>query len=375
MDPSSCFSASYREARARFLQIAAERNARVDSRVLPGIVGLEGERLAMDVVRLGPAHARRMLILTSGTHGVEGFCGSAVQQVLLGDSTLHALLQKRDVAILFVHAINPYGFSYLSRTTEANVDLNRNCVDFAAPLPMNPAYDEVHDRLIPEAWPPSPDNEAAIQHYIETRGEWAYQQAVTTGQYTHPHGMFFGGHEPSWSTRTLRQLLEEYGDACESIGWIDFHTGLGPPGFGSKICVGTGGREELERARGWWGADVTSPLDGTSIAANVAGPVSEILRQTCPHAAKAAIAIEYGTVPLKDMLLMLRADVWVRHHPDVPEVLKASIRAQIRAAFLVEDDIWKGLIISQGQAAVWQAIDGLAREARSGPACADPFES
>jgi Protein of unknown function (DUF2817) len=362
MNPVSCFSGSYRAARASFLSAAATRGFTVDSRVLPGFTGLEGEELATDVVRLGPVDARRMLVLTSGTHGVEGFCGSAAQRATLGDGALHALLDKLDVAILLVHAINPYGFSYLSRTTEANVDLNRNSIDFDAPLPGNPAYDEVHGLLIPEAWPPSQENAAAIRHYIETRGEWAYQQAVTTGQYTHAHGMFFGGHEPAWSTTTLRQLLAEYGEPCESIGWIDFHTGLGPPGFGAKICVGSGGREELRRAREWWGADVTSPLDGTSIAADVAGPVSESLRQTCPHAANAAIAIEYGTVPLTDMLHMLRADVWLRHHPDAPQALQAEIRSQIRDAFYLDDDAWKGMIVGQAQVAVQQAIYGLARE-------------
>ena len=116
------------------------------------------------------------------------------------------------------------------------------------------------------------------------------------------------------------------------------------------------------RAREWWGADVMSPLDGTSIAADVGGPVSESLRRTCPHAANAAIAIEYGTVPLIDMLHMLRADVWLRHRPDAPQALQAEIRSQIRDAFYLDDDAWKGMIVGQAQVAVQQAIYGLARE-------------
>ncbi|WP_250490610.1 DUF2817 domain-containing protein, partial [Caballeronia sp. INML2] len=79
----------------------------------------------------------------------------------------------------------PYGFSYLSRTTEGNVDLNRNSVNFDAPLPQNPGYAELHDLLIPTSWPPDEANIAAIRAYIGRHGQWAYQQAVTTGQYTH----------------------------------------------------------------------------------------------------------------------------------------------------------------------------------------------
>ncbi|BBQ01678.1 hypothetical protein BSFA1_68060 (plasmid) [Burkholderia sp. SFA1] len=351
------FSSTYKEARQRFLDTAAQRKLAVDTRVLEGIAGLEGETLATDVVRIGPADAKRLLVLTSATHGVEGFCGSGAQIALMRDDTLLATMQKLGVAMLLVHAINPYGFSYLSRTTEGNVDLNRNSVDFSGPLPVNAGYAELHDLLIPAHWPPDGANLTAIRAYIERRGEWAYQQAVTTGQYTHAHGMFYGGDEPAWSTRTMRALLAEYGEPCDAIGWIDFHTGLGPSGFGAKICIG-----DVTRARRWWGADVTSPSDGTSIAADVAGPLLDTLRQTCPHAANASIAIEYGTVPLTDMLDMLRADVWVRHHPDAPEALKADIRRQIRAAFYIDDDLWRGMIAGQARAAALQALYGLSRE-------------
>jgi Protein of unknown function (DUF2817) len=124
---------------------------------------------------------------------------------------------------------------------------------------------------VPSNWPPSDENAAAIADYISQRGEQAYQRALTVGQYRHADGMFFGGHRSVWSTRVLQTVFEQHGAACDSIGWIDFHTGLGPYGHGEKICVGQLGNSELQRARDWWGADVTSPLDGTSVAADVAG--------------------------------------------------------------------------------------------------------
>jgi predicted deacylase len=261
MNASQHFSSSYANAREQYLRAAADIQVRVESHVIPGHRGLEGEELATDVVRLGPETARRLLVLTSGTHGVEGFCGSAAQIALLHDRVLQALLDKLNVAVLVVHAINPYGFSHLSRTNEDNVDLNRNSVDFSRPLPGNPAYDDLHALLVPSSWPPSDENAAAIADYIARRGESAYQQALTIGQYRHADGMFFGGERAVWSTRVLQTLLERHGAACDSVGWIDFHTGLGPYGHGEKICVGQIGSDELQRARAWWGADVTSPLD------------------------------------------------------------------------------------------------------------------
>ncbi|MFM0202819.1 M14 family metallopeptidase [Paraburkholderia fungorum] len=362
MNESQYFQRSYANARERYRRAAEVIQARVETHVIPEHQGLEGEDLSTDVVRLGPATARRMLVLTSGTHGVEGFCGSAAQIALLHDRPLQALLDKLNVAILVVHAINPYGFSHLSRTNEDNVDLNRNSIDFSQPLPVNPAYDDLHALLVPSSWPPSDENAAAIADYISQRGEQAYQRALTVGQYQHADGMFFGGHRSVWSTRVLQRVFEQHGAACDSIGWIDFHTGLGPYGHGEKICVGRLGNGELQRARNWWGADVTSPLDGTSVAANVAGPVLDTLRRTCAHADTTAIAIEYGTIPLVDMLHMLRADVWLRQHPQAEKQQINSIREAIRAAFYCDDDAWRGMILGQARAAILQAVMGLSRE-------------
>ena len=365
MNESQYFQPTYANARERYRRAAAAIEARVETHVIPGRQGLEGEDLSTDVVRLGPATARRMLVLTSGTHGVEGFCGSAAQIALLHDRPLQALLDRLNVAILVVHAINPYGFSHLSRTNEDNVDLNRNSIDFSGPLPVNPAYDDLHALLVPSNWPPSDDNAAAIADYISQRGEPAYQQALTVGQYQHTDGMFFGGDRSVWSTRLLQMLFEQHGAACDSIGWIDFHTGLGPYGHGEKICVGQVGEGELQRARDWWGADVTSPLDGTSVAANVAGPVLDTLRRACTHADTTAIAIEYGTIPLVDMLHMLRADVWVRQHPHAEKQQISAIQQAIRAAFYCNDDVWRGMILGQARAAILQAVMGLSRESAS----------
>ncbi|SDR34913.1 Protein of unknown function [Paraburkholderia fungorum] len=363
MNEAHFFSSSYADARERYWQAAAAIHAPVERHVIPGYRGLEGEALSTDVVRLGPASAQRLLVLTSGTHGVEGFCGSAAQIALLHDRSLHAVLDRLNVAILVIHAINPYGFSHLSRTNEDNVDLNRNSIDFSQPLPVNPAYDDLHALLVPSNWPPSDENASAIADYISQQGERAYQQALTVGQYRHADGMFFGGHRRVWSTQVLQMLFEQHGAACDSIGWIDFHTGLGPYGHGEKICVGQVGGSELQRARAWWGADVTSPLDGTSVAANVAGPVLDTLRRTCTHADTTAIAIEYGTIPLVDMLHMLRADAWLRQHPQAEKSHVDAIHEAVRAAFYCNDFIWRGLILGQARVAILQAIIGLSREA------------
>lgn len=73
-----CFSASYAEAREKFLAAAHAAGLTVVSHTHP-LPGRDGEALAMDVARDGPDDAEALLILSSACHGVEGFCGSGVQ--------------------------------------------------------------------------------------------------------------------------------------------------------------------------------------------------------------------------------------------------------------------------------------------------------
>ena len=120
------FSASYSDARANFLSACLDAGQRVKSYRNPN-KGPIGESLFMDVTWVGPEAARRVVVVTSATHGVEGFAGSGIQVGLLRDA--NAPQPGEDTAILIVHAVNPYGFAWLRRVNEDNVDLNRNFVD------------------------------------------------------------------------------------------------------------------------------------------------------------------------------------------------------------------------------------------------------
>src|SRR4051794_16643553 len=133
------FSGTYAEARRKFLDAAAQRGAAIESFEHPEHRGALGETLATDVALLGKAGATKLLIVSSGTHGPEGFCGSGCQVATLNDAELLSRIEQAGVGLLMVHAVNPHGFSHLHRTNEDNIDLNRNHIDFNAPLPVNAA--------------------------------------------------------------------------------------------------------------------------------------------------------------------------------------------------------------------------------------------
>jgi hypothetical protein len=356
---AEAFSARYDQARVKFLEGAARAGLAISALPHP-LKGPQGEDLAIDVARDGPLDAERLLILTSACHGVEGHCGSGVQVFALHDQEWRDKAHAAGVAVLYVHALNPYGFAHTRRVTHENVDLNRNFQDFTQPLPVNTAYGEVHALMLPATWPPTPQNIAAVADYVARHGATALQAAVSRGQHTFADGMFFGGTAPTWSNLGWRQVLRTQGRAARRLAWIDLHTGLGPNGIGERIFACRDDAAALQRARSWWGDGVTSIYDGSSTSAFLTGMAFQAVYDECPQAEYTGLALEFGTLPFDEVNQALRADHWLHQHPEAPAAQAARIKAQLRAAFYTDTDAWKGQIISQARQAMFQAVDGLA---------------
>lgn len=354
----SHFAATYVEARARFLAATTAHGLPVRSHVHPDVRGAVGEPLAIDVTCMGPANASAVLLLTSGTHGAEGFCGSGAQVGMLHDPRFVEAVQATGIRVVLLHALNPYGFSFLRRTNEDNIDLNRNFRRFAQKPVPNASYAAVHDFIVPATWPPGPADVAKLQAYVGAHGMPALQAAITGGQYEYPAGLFYGGVAPAWSNQILRQLLREEGAQRRTLGWIDFHTGLGPRGHGEKIFAG-GDQSALQRTRRWWGAEVTSFEDGTSTSAPLTGVNFNAVGDECPGVASAGIALEFGTLPVLDVINALRADQWLSNTPDAPEAMRTAIKRDIRDAFYQDADDWKVMVYDQALAATLAALEAI----------------
>ena len=359
MNVDDFFASTYAQARELFRAAVEAADLDLHSHAHP-MLGRDGEALAMDVVRDGPDDARALLLISSACHGVEGFCGSGVQVALLRDIAWRDAVRTSGVAVLYVHALNPYGFSWLRRVTHEGVDLNRNFHDFSLPLPINAAYDELAHALVPVNWPPPAAAQAQLQAYAAKHGLAALQAAITGGQYAYPEGLFYGGRNPTWSNVTLRHMLQEHGRRCERMGWIDLHTGLGPSGRGERIYAGRDDAATIARARRWWGDAVTSIYDGSSASARLTGMMWLVAGQECPQAEHTGIALEYGTLPLPDMIDALRADHWLECHPEAPASQQAQIKLQMRDAFYTDTSEWKQRIVEQARETALQALHGLA---------------
>lgn len=353
------FAANYAEARAKFLTVVQASGVPLWQFAHP-LKGPNGESLGMDIVWLGARGARNIVVAGSATHGVEGFCGSGCQTGFLTENWAARL--NAGTALVLVHANNPHGFAHERRVNEDNIDLNRNFIDFDDGLPESPGYAELHPTLVPEAWNGEAREtaEAAIKAYIQREGLSAFQQVTSRGQYTHPDGLFYGGTGPSWSRRIIEGFAREHLARAERIALIDFHTGLGPRGYGEIIGRGGPGDPQYERTVAWYGTDVKSAAVGNSASVRLNGTIDFGYRRVCPDAEQTAITLEFGTVPLEEMHEAIRADNWLyaKGGAEASPHFEA-IKKQVRSAFYGEDSQWKADIWARGQEIVEQALAGV----------------
>lgn len=359
MNSLDSFSADYGEAREKFRAAAMAAGARLEERPHP-LTGPRGEPLSVDAAWIGPASAERVLVTFSAVHGVEGFCGSGAQVDWLRRGEGASL--PTGVAVLHVHSVNPWGFAWLRRTTEENVDLNRNWVSFDQPLPANPEYAKLRAALNPTDW--SAETQAATRAllgaYAKANGDAALAQAAAGGQYVDPAGIFYGGAAPVWARRNLSELLADRLSQARRVAVLDFHTGLGPWGYGEPIVIEGPGDPRFQRARNWMGAAVTSVSGGDATSADVSGDVLAGVPQLLAHAEVTCVALEVGTVAPAKVLNAVRADNWLHNHGD-PHGLEAhAIKSEIRAAFYGDAADWKGMVAGQALAASRQLLAGLA---------------
>jgi hypothetical protein len=323
--------------------------------------GPDGQPLFADVALLGPADAANVVVVISGTHGVEGFCGSAVQTGLLRSGLAEQLPD--GVRVVFIHAINPYGFAWLRRFNEDNVDLNRNFVDHAQPYPKNEEYDKLANAIAP------PDcTEAALRRarsklfdYAKRHGETALQAAITQGQYNHPTGLFYGGGRPVWSNKLVHKIVHEHLAGSRNVVLIDIHTGLGDCGEGKCLMSEPPGSAAVCRARSCWGDRVESTRTGESISADLTGAGKYAFARMLPAGTEVtAISLEFGTCKPTVVFFAMQAENCLCHHGTPGDLRAKEVKTELRRVFYPDMDDWKNAAWKQSREIVAQALGGAA---------------
>ncbi len=356
------FSETYRDARGKFLAAASKAGAEVTAYAHAAQSGPDGEELFMDVARLGRRDATRVLVVGSGTHGIEGYPGSAAQTNWLNRFEAGSLPD--EVGVLFFHGHNPWGFAHAMRFTEENVDLNRNFVDFTRPRPANPGYARVHDILARTTWNESdlPGIFDALTALREDIGEQAFSDAFNGGQYSHPDGIFYGGAREQWSNLTFRRAAKEHLANVKSAALIDLHTGIGPRNGHIFLCFHRPASDAFERARRWWGERAVNREGVTHKAvADYQGLLVNAFVDLLPASKTTAVVVEFGTLPRDQMQRAAMAARWLWAVGTDDAALKQRLTALVREAYYPSAADWRAATLTQSREIIDQGLNGISQ--------------
>lgn len=322
------FSADYGEARRRFRAATAE--------VEHGCIPVTGD-LTIDWAWVGRAEAPRVLVYTSGVHGVEGFGGGAAQLEVLAQPEI-------DVATLYVHAVNPYGWANLRRVNENNVDLNRNFDPDGGYVGAAPAYAAL-DAMLNPATPPGGLDTFWIQAAwaVLSQGYGALKNAVVSGQYQFSKGLFYGGTALEAGPAALLPFLVERLSGRERVVHVDWHSALGRFGERTLLLEGNVPPAEIARVTTALGEDVRTWNPSDPQGYLIRGGMTAALMARLPGVRYDGLTCEFGTLSNLAVLARLRAENRLHHWGTVSAEHPA--KRGMREAFAPLDPAWQARVL------------------------------
>ncbi len=218
------FTTTYKESRQQFwgsMQPIAHRWPQARLIRHP----IDHEDLTIDVIQAEPGGTPdRVLVITTGQHGMEGYAGSAMLELFVREHLDR--LDPASTGLILVHAINPWGMKHYRRVDQDNVDLNRNFLADWARLDrsINRGYREARSFFVDGAG----GFYGGFLRTLTRLGVKGLKGATLLGQYEFPQGIYYGGSRYQPSTRVMidlyRQALQQY----DQVLHVDIHTGYGP---------------------------------------------------------------------------------------------------------------------------------------------------
>ncbi|CAF3323234.1 unnamed protein product [Rotaria socialis] len=222
------------------------------------MVGPQNEELQATVCVVGKSDARGVVFTISGTHGIEGYAGSMAQISLLHMSDM---VLWKNIKIVNLHMINPYGAAYTTKENEDNADQLKNVAAY-----YNLNYDNaILQELIDGIDLPNLNNMTTLQNAfltfqkLQTKyGAEAVNLALKTGQGKRPQGVAYFGLSKSWSSQIIDGVISKYVGKPEKILLIDWHTAVGNYGYWTYLALDSDTADIFKK---WVPAASTEPYD------------------------------------------------------------------------------------------------------------------
>jgi hypothetical protein len=361
LDLRPLFPPDYTTARQQFRETAARVGWTCQAYAI-GAAGPDDEDLTIDVAISPPATADRVLVVSSGMHGVEGPLGSAVQLELMERWERDSFRPAATFRCVLIHALNPFGFACSRRCDADNIDPNRNFLTGTEAYAGSADSYRSFDRLLNAPHAPSPWDlfYLRVLMAVAVRGAQSLKQALAMGQHDFPTGLFFGGRGPSQTRTLIERHMRSWIGRAETVVHLDIHTGLGAWGTHKLLIDYPLSPAQRDRLTRWFGASAFPERNPERVAYRARGSFGPwcVSRGFAPDYTFAFV--EFGTYRDLTVLAGLRAENQAHHcgQPDDSETTRA--KARLRELFCPASPAWRARAVAAGLDVVERAMNGLA---------------
>lgn len=372
------FCETYEAARTRFRCVCNRAGAKYEE--LPVSNGLT------TAVAFFEGDERKLFVHVSGTHGVDGHAGNAIQLQFIEEIVTRGGWTATGPSLVFVHLLNPFGFKHGRFFNENNVDLNRNNLS-------EKGWEEAHLRSqgkthIPDKYPDAskdkrdydslssflnPSEPVKIGRFSEACywAKYIYQsfklkspavlrKAILQGQFHNPKGLFYGGRELEKSHANLAEYFARPAfKRVRRVAVIDVTTGLGDdPGMDTLVV---NGREQysilrrlfLDTHEDWQLEVYQDPRSkaGGGVYQNVMPGTTCHYSRLFPKADALELTQNFATISPELALRALREEN-AAFQGKTDMKFWAAASAQCRAAYYVRTRAWKTRVLHQGRVVI-----------------------
>jgi hypothetical protein len=267
----------------------------------------------------------------------------------------------RSTAVLFIHALNPYGFAWLRRFNENNVDPNRNCLLPDEKYEGSPSgYAELDSLLNPAS--PSRRFEPFLLRaawHVARKGMPALKQAVAAGQYDFPKGLFYGGDKPSQSLQILHANLPRWIGPAKRVLHLDYHTGLGESATFKLLAEYGLSEEEFNWLSQHFDAGWVEDANAAGVAYEVRGGFGNWCKWRLSERAYTYLCAEFGTYSPLKMISGLRGENRCVHWGKPADRKTQQAKKRLQELFCPSSTQWRTRALSDGVRLIRSAIGAV----------------
>lgn len=365
----SALVSTYFAAREEFRAALSAVRARWPMASLEAHVIRADPHLTIDWIAAPALETReRLLIVTTGVHGIEGDVGAMILHLLLQE--ILPCLEPRTTGLLLIHALNPWGMAQRQKTNACNVDLNRNFVGAKGyEATFNPDYDKLRDFFCPQRRVHRRDL-STVRFALTLVGPLRrfsvarIQEAFLIGQYRHAEGIFYGGTELQEELQLFSRLLQVHLAAYPQVLYLELHTGYGPRYQMSVVNSPQERRTDRELAEQFAYPLVvrTEPGAFYAIRGDIVDGLYSLVYAQYPRKRFYGATFEFGTLgdtlwhKIRSMQTMILANQ-VRHHGAENAAIQALVARCYEALYAPTAAAW----LEKARADARRAFGGILR--------------